>query len=89
MAAGDVNKVILVGRVTRGAIIIARLEPADVDDDLGASPSPLSIKRSAARYGDGLGSDDTDTSGLERFLSPDDQDRARLRAAGDDRRNSQ
>jgi len=51
-------------------------------DDADAPPTPLSIKRSA-KY-----ADDTDTSGLQRYLSSDDQDRARLRAAGDDRRNA-
>jgi single-strand DNA-binding protein len=65
-------------------------EAASEDDD--DSPTPLSITRSHAKYGD---ADDTDAvdSGLHRFLSepqiPDDQDRARLRAASDDRRNSQ
>jgi single stranded DNA-binding protein len=52
---------------------------ADGFDAPDAAPAPLS--RSAARYGD---ADDTETSGLSRFLQePDDQARARRRAAGD------
>jgi single-strand DNA-binding protein len=64
---------------------LARAEPEEVEDGYTEpEPTPLSIKRSAAKYGDGLGSDDTETSGLSRFLqTPDDADRARRRAAGD------
>jgi single-strand DNA-binding protein len=62
---------------------------AEDDDD---SQTPLSITRSHAKYGDAddTDADDTETSGLSRFLQePDDNSRARLRAASDDRRNSQ
>jgi single-strand DNA-binding protein len=66
---------------------LVRSEPDDAEDAPDAAPVPLSIKRPAAENGD-----DVD-SGLHRFLSepqiPNDQDRARLRAASDDRRNSQ
>jgi single-strand DNA-binding protein len=58
-----------------------------IDDLADDAPQPLSIVRSHSKYGDDA--DDTDTAGLSRFLQADDSDRARRRAAGDDRRNAQ
>jgi len=58
---------------------LARPEPADVEDDLGDSPVPLSIKRSLAKFGDGLDADDSPLprSRFPTTIAADEDDRRR------------
>ena len=61
-------------------------EPPGPGEEIPLPPqtAPLSLKRPSENYADGI---DTDTAGLARFLqTPDDADRARRRAAGEEQR---
>jgi single-strand DNA-binding protein len=69
-------------------IAVAKLVILDREhfDDRAFEDEAPAVPDTAAENGDAA---DTDTAGLSRFLqTPDDADRARLRAAGDDRRRA-